>query len=253
MNEKTQIESSDTHRRIAFLDEWRGLCVILMVVYHLLFQMTMFGVEIPIYSPWLSTMQFFICSGFIFISGISSRFSKNNSKRGLTVFAAGLLITVVTYFFMPKLNIVFGILHCLGACMVLHGLFDLLPDKHLPFFWMIICAMLFALSWSVTDGYLGIFDIPLYTLPSELYKTGFLFPLGFMNAGFSSFDYFPLLPWMFLFFFGSNLGIVILRHKLPEFFYKKHLAFFGVIGRKALIIYILHAPIIYGVLYLIYK
>lgn len=45
----------------------------------------------------------------------------------------------------------------------------------------------------------------LFELPRQLYSVPFLFPLGLPGPGFYSADYFPLIPWIFLFWTGLFL------------------------------------------------
>ena len=66
---------------------------------------------------------------------------------------------------------------------------------------------------------------------------------------FFSSDYFPLLPWVFVFFFGVFLGRLAKEGKFPRFFAASHIPFFAFTGRHALLIYILHQPVILGISY----
>ena len=87
-------------------------------------------------------------------------------------------------------------------------------------------------------------------LPRALYDAGFLFPLGLHPLIFASADYYPLLPWIFLFLAGYWLGEAFLQRRVPEFCYREHLPALGWIGRHALIIYLVHQPVVYGVLWI---
>ena len=70
-----------------------------------------------------------------------------------------------------------------------------------------------------------------------------LWMLGIVAPGFSSADYFPLLPWVFLFFAGYYL--YELRQGEPC---ALRLPFVTAIGRHSLLIYLLHQPLVYGAL-----
>lgn len=65
--------------------------------------------------------------------------------------------------------------------------------------------VLFLFLRSVPMGYLGIGELQLFELPRQLYSVPFLFPLGLPGPGFYSADYFPLIPWIFLFWTGLFL------------------------------------------------
>ena len=90
-------------------------------------------------------------------------------------------------------------------------------------------------------------------LPSFLYANELTAYLGFPKSGFFSADYVPVIPWLFLFFFGYFLYKIFERYgwlKALSFVSVKPLEF---VGRHALPIYVLHQPVIYGALYLIFK
>ena len=239
-----------TTRRIVLLDELRGLSVLLMVIYHGLYDLVfLFGLNFPFFSWPMRYLQLYICSSFILISGICSRLSRNNVKRGLVVLAIALAMTVITRLFMPSQQILFGILHFLGIAMIIHGVFLNHPRKLLPNFWgALLHFALFAFTWGVSSGFVGFFGLIRLPLPSFLYQLPFLFPLGFPSAGFFSSDYFPLLPWIFLFFAGSYIGNTLRTDTLPLYFYRSHTAFLAFVGRHSLLIYVLHQPLLYGIM-----
>ena len=93
----------------------------------------------------------------------------------------------------------------------------------------------------------------LITLPGFLYANYFTAYLGFYPFGFFSTDYFPLIPWLFLFWAGFYLhhlaertaqGLRPLRRSVcPPL---------GWLGRNSLMLYLLHQPVIYGVLTVVF-
>ncbi|MBR4240953.1 MAG: DUF1624 domain-containing protein, partial [Eubacterium sp.] len=169
------------------------------------------------------------------------------------VFGAGLAVTLVTAVIMPKIGITgaeiyFGILSCLGLCMIIAGLIMPLIEKSNAIIGMAVCAVLFAVFYSVGSGSL-LFG--LIKLPKALYQTNYLMPLGFYNSSFESADYFALFPWLFMFLFGAFLGKYAKGGAFPEWTYKKHSKFLAFIGKNSLWFYLAHQPVIYGILYLI--
>lgn len=236
--------------RINLIDEARGVCIILVVVYHLFYSMTMvFGMEafyeifgvMRIYQPILPAM-------FILISGISFQLSRSNVKRGLILLLISAAITVILLIFMPKMVIWFGILHFLAVMNIGFGLIKKYIDKIPAAFGLIVFAVLFILTYNVHRGYIGIEGIWSYTLPEALYQTDFTAPLGFYTENFRSSDYVPILPWVFMFLIGTIIGRY--ANNLPPSLKKTHIRPLAFVGRHTLIIYLVHQPVIVAVLYL---
>lgn len=243
-------------KRVHLLDEIRGFCIILVVIYHTMYDLVyLFNINIPIFNSGIMRfLNIFFAGLLIFIAGASCNFSKNNIKRGSICFGFGLILTVVTYLFMPSSLILFGILHMLGVCMILYGLFEKYINKMPPLLMTIVLVLLFVITYQITNGkisFFGMFDI---FLPRKIYDIGFLFPFGFINSSFTSSDYFPLFPWVFCFFAGASIGRYLKCSKIDfSFAYKLRVPFLSYIGKKTLIIYILHQPIIYLVLLVIFS
>ena len=187
--------SDSNFRRVPLLDELRGLVILLMVFYHAAYDLVyIFGVNWPFFSsPLMHWLQLFIATSFITVSGICCRFSRNNLKRGLLTFGLGMVLTVVTSLFIPEQIVRFGVLHLLGASMVLFALLEPLLDRiPTPFGAPVFGFLLFATLY-VPYRAIGIPPL-LFRLPDALYESGWLFPFGFPAAGFYSSDYFPLVP-----------------------------------------------------------
>ena len=192
---------------------------------------------------------------FILIAGICSRLSRDIRKRGLLLAVIALLISLLTLLVLPALGfgdirVLFGVLHLLAASTLLFALLKKILDKLPALLGVIICLILFLLTAPVGQGYLGMLGFRA-ELPQALYQTNALFFLGFHKPDFVSFDYFPLLPYFFLFLFGSFMGKLVKEENLPAFCYTKHSAFFGLLGRHALPIYLLHVPVFYGLFYFV--
>ena len=128
--------------------------------------------------------------------------------------------------------IYFGVLHCLGLCMILWA-----PLKKLP-------------TWVL--GLLGIAIIALgFHFRSIRVDATWLFPLGLLHKGFASSDYFPLFPNLGYFLLGSVLGRTLYRNK-QTLFPKVNtqtpvLRALSFCGRLSLPIYLLHQPILSAV------
>ncbi len=236
--------------RIWLLDELRGVAVLGMVVYHAAYDLyAIFGVELPLFSPPLTWLQTYVCCSFILISGVSCRLSHNNLRRGAITFGVGLLMTAGTLIFMPSEAIWFGILHFLGCAMMLYALVGRFTDKLNP---LLGTAVFMALFLALVGIERGTVLFGTVAVPASFYRYAWLAPLGFPGGGFSSADYFPLLPWLLLFFCGSSFGWYFKERRLPAPMMKKHSAFLAGVGQNALAIYIVHQPVIYGLLWLVF-
>ena len=237
--------------RIWLLDELRGLAVVGMVIYHAAYDLwALFGVDFPLFSPPLSWLQLYVCCSFIIISGVSCRLSRSNFKRGALTFGVGLLMTAGTLIFMPSQTIWFGILHFLGCSMMLYALIGPAVERIPPLLGGALFLAAFLCLHGI-DGGTVLFGT--VALPVWLYRYAWLAPLGFPGGGFTSADYFPLLPWFLLFLCGASLGWYFKERRLPAFCLKRHSRFLAGVGQNALIIYIVHQPVVYGVLWLVFK
>lgn len=240
--------------RVGFLDELRGFAIICMVVYHLMVDLKfVFNVDVPIFfESWFDTIRDIFVGIFISISGIVSNYSRSNLKRGVQCFFIGMIMTFVTAFVSPGSPDLFGILHCLGVCMMLYGLGQRIFEKIPPFAGAVISVFLFMLTFNFKTGYSGIHGLFKVKMPEALYSTSVLFPLGFPGEKFVSLDYFPLFPWLFIFLAGAFYGVYVKKKRAPKFFYKTHIPFFAFAGRHSIWIYVLHQPVIYPILCLIF-
>ena len=234
---------SEQKKRIMIIDALRGVAVVLMVIHHLLYNLVYFlgAPEWLFTNPVFDVLHYIFAGLFILLSGISSRFSHSNIKRGLIVIAIAAVITVVTYFM--EMPIWFGVLHLLGFSMLFFGLtkklWNMIPRKVAPVFFI---ALIVASALDTT--YVDLI------VQNSIGRIG-LSVLGWPQQGFISYDYFPLLPWIFVFLLGTWVGSYIVERKLPAWFYEAEIRCFPAIGRKALIIYILHQPVLYGLVELI--
>lgn len=240
--------------RVGLLDEIRGFAIICMVVYHAMYDLKyIFGLDVPIFfDNWFDYIRDFFAGVFIFISGAVCRYSRSNMKRGIQCFFIGMVMTFVMPFFMSG-TIMFGILHFLGICMMIFGLsenaFDVLPAT----VGIILCVLMFVFTMNIGEGYLGFNGFLQINLPEKAYEVGVLFPLGLHSRTFYSSDYFPLLPWLFVFVGGSYFGVWAKNGSLPKFFYNTHVKWLATVGRYTIWIYVLHQPILYLIFSLIFR
>ena len=225
-------------RRFDVLDAWRTLAIVLMAVYHFLYDLYIFGVisADQLFSAPLHVLERFICCSFILLAGASARFSRNNLRRGLIVLAAGLAVELGAG--LAGQTIRWGVLMLLGSSMVLWHFLGGYLQKWRPTLLVLACAALYLL----TDWWTGAASV----------SVGWLYPLGLMGPGFYSADYFPLLPWFLLFLIGTAFGGWCLEHREHKLLAAPLPAALTWPGRHSLVIYVLHQPVLYGVCYLIW-
>lgn len=217
--------------RIWEVDFLRVVAIVLMTIFHFIYDLREFaGINIDYRdAPWrqIGTSAALL---FMFISGISSGLSRSTVSRGIKVLGYGMIVTVATYIAIPDIYIRFGILHFLGASMILSPVLRRLNN------WVL--AILAAI-------------IAYNPFSGLVLNSGILLPLGIKYRGFASADYYPLVPYLSVFILG------ILAYKL--YYYKKQSFFsFSIenpyltyISKNSLIIYLIHQPIIIAGLYLL--
>ena len=230
-------------KRIWELDALRGLCILGVIVVHFLFDISSLYDLVDLHSPTFNFIALWGGNLFLVISGICVTLGSHPVRRGLIVFGAGLAITAVTGgMYLLGLQgrdiiIWFGVLHCLGLCMILWPLLRRFPLWALG----LLCGSILLI---------GHFFVHRVDHP-------WLVILGFTFPGFSSGDYFPLLPNMGYFLWGALLGKTLYRKKQTLFpKVDPHwlpIRFLSRCGRLSLPIYLLHQPILTGLIWLMLK
>lgn len=239
--------------RYNLIDVIRALAIISMVAYHLCYDIfVVFGVDTgfdqqPLVILWERT----ICFSFIIVSGVALNFSRHPYRRGIIVNLCGIAVTVTTLLFQPSQQVWFGILNLIGCGMLITAALRKLFDRLHPAVGMTLSMAAFALTYGLPSRYIGFFSIPFTDLPPALYFSKYLAPLGLMSDDFFSADYFPLIPWLFLFIFGYFLWRYITLRGYVKLFYF-NIPALSFIGRHSLIIYMAHQPIIYAICALIF-
>lgn len=223
--------------RIHGLDLLRGLMVLLMVLHHAAFSYYyVFDGAVNLYRPFIGLVQIVAVSVFFSVSGVSSGLSHSNVQRGIKTLAFALLISIVTYLLGPQYFISFGVIHCLGSCMLFHGLLkgttDRLFGKATPLVWLSFYVIFYFLSYKQVS------------FPG-------LFWLGYYNTSYYSADYYPLLPWLFMYLFGGSVSRYVIEGRFPAWFYRVRCKVLEWIGTHALYVYVLHQPIIWGLLFVV--
>lgn len=124
---------------------------------------------------------------FLFIAGWMCTLSRNNVKRALKYAAAALIVWIATTLVSVDDSVNFGIIYCMAACTAVVALTRPVLQK-IPGSWGIAaCLVLFALTRGI---------------PKAIYPLPYLAWLGFPSPGFVSGDYYPLIPFVFMYLTG---------------------------------------------------
>lgn len=225
----------DNPRRIWELDFFRGIALLLMIFFHLIFDLAdIYGYKINYESGTYHYIGRTAVILFIIISGISSTLSKNNIKRGTEIFAFALLITLVTHFAGQGLEVKFGILHFMGISMIIYPLLAKIKSPYLTV--------------------LGVIIVVLGNYFSHITTTkDYFFILNLTSSSFYSSDYYPLLPWIGLYILGILLGRHVYREKKSIFQWRMKDNLVMMAGRNTLLVYLLHQPVLLALLFIIFK
>ncbi len=231
------------------LDLLRTMAIFLMIVYHVGFDLWAFwGVPLNLTTLAWRIPQRAAALLFLTLVGMSAHVSwerhrteepslrsayRRPLRRGLTVLAWGLAITIVTYVLMPEQYVRFGILHLIGVSMLLLPFLSGRPR------WAAMLGLLMIAT--------GILIAPLRA------QTSLLLPFGVKPIGFQTLDYYPLLPWGGVPFLGLALASVLYHRTPPPQNPPAWLKALSLAGRHSLLLYLIHQPIILLTLWLIMR
>ena len=232
-----------TLERYRELDALRGIAVLCMITYHFFFDIAYFyWYDIEVFTGAWKLFARGTGAIFLLAVGICAVISWERTekkeriwkalKRGMIIFACGMIISAVTWIIAPHSFVKFGILHLIGISALLQPIFSVFKK------WNAVIGLLFV-----------IVGISFTTKPVESWL---LFPFGLEYPGMQSLDYYPLFPWFGVILIGMALGQWLYRparHRvctsLGSIAYPLPLLW---CGRRALLLYFLHQPVILFIL-----
>lgn len=223
-------------RRIWEIDCARSVAILLMIVFHLVVDLK----DFYFYNiNYLTGFWFYVgkLSAILFIltAGISSTLNTQALlKHGLKIFLWGMTLTGITYFYNPLTYIRFGILHLLGCSIISYKFLSTLRP-----IWLLLAGVI-------------LLDMG-YTFTPAIVTPPYLFPLGLVTSAFESIDYYPLIPWYGVFLVGAAVGKILYTKRqsiLPRVTAPLLTTY---LGKRSLIIYLIHQPLLLAILYIIYR
>ena len=220
------------------LDAIRGFALLHMVLFHTLFDLRYFGTRNLLgIKNWPDSFFDHYSTGiaisFLTLVGVSARIRKKNFFNPLIrVFIASVVVSVASVVAHTSLPIYFGILHLITLSLLLMPL---------------------TLRWPRLFSVLGLIFVAIGFSQPNL--SGVIFEwIGLAHNPLRMGDYFPIFPWLGFVWIGSGIAHFAIQSSLsfhwserwavrPE---SKALSF---LGRHTLFIYILHQPLILGLLW----
>jgi uncharacterized membrane protein len=225
--------------RVFALDVLRVFAIVMMIIFHFIYDLKYFGYvawDTPLgngFRQWRSSIVF--C--FVFAMGISMGLAHGKGRRPRAfwirlgqIFACALLISAVTLFMFPESWIYFGILHF----MVIASLFTFALVRR-PWFSLLLGSLILVSFWA---GW-----VP-YGWPINLISG---------LPGYTE-DFASPFPWLGVAFIGSFIGQ---RLATDANFNAKISCWkrggwlgklIGFAGQRSLSIYMLHQPVLFGLI-----
>lgn len=232
--------------RLWEIDTLRGVAVITMIIFHLMWDLWYFRVlpDIVLYAGFWKYFQRFTACSFILLAGLSLTLVYRRMEhqdqalrvfflRGLRIFAWGMLITLIVS--LAGVGYVhFGVLHLIGFSIAAAYPF-------LRFKWVnILLWLCFSVAgWAVAQVHVA---------------TSLLVWLGLTPRVYLPADFFPLLPWFGVALLGIGLGNLLYTERgrvfpLPDLSRWLPVRFLRILGSHSLLIYLVHQPILFGILF----
>ncbi len=236
---------STNHRdnRIYTLDAIRALAVLLMIIFHFSFDLSVFGLAQIDFSRDYFWWLFPRVIVFLFLIAVGASLAvvkdralltpKRMLKRFFKLGFLALLISVFTYFAFRPSWIYFGTLHCIAICSLMAWPILLMPRN-----WRMLCSLIITL----------VLWIPVFT-------NDYIWP--WIRLDHASMDYIPALPWFGIVTLGMLLeesgALLWAESKLKPMFKSKLFTPFIWMGKESLKIYMIHQPILYALVFLAAK
>lgn len=232
----------DTASRFLEIDVTRGIAILMMILFHTIFDISFFGIApVNVATGFWRWFAMATATLFLLVAGISLVVSHARSaaklsgfaltkkflKRGAGIFTCGLLVTVATWLYLSEGFVIFGILHLIGVSVMLSPLF---------------------FRFGKSNILLGLLCIAGGFFTRNVHGPIWLLPLGVYPASFVSVDYTPLIPWFGAVLIGMGVGEFLYSGGIRRFegprLPGRVAAPLAFVGQHSLAIYLVHQPVI---------
>lgn len=221
------------------VDVLRGSAIVLMVIFHFSYNLAAFDwwdINTDKQIEWRIFRKIIVTS-FLLAVGMSSYLAYSKqlnvlklAKSTFKLLAIAALITVGSLFMYPTTWVYFGIIHFIAVALPISVLFVRLP--HTALIVGVTCLISYQLGWISMH--------PLWLWTKE-----------YVNLPQTSTDLVNFIPWISSVLIGIYLmHKQLFKLKVPCNQLSQTLALFG---RHSLAIYLIHQPIMYGVMFAISK
>jgi uncharacterized membrane protein len=230
--------SANRERRQS-IDIYRGLAILAMVAYHATWDLNYYRiieVGIGVDALWFA-LQRSIVTAFLLLVGAGLWLAHKHGidwrgfwKREAILVAAALGVSAVTWFQFGEYFAYFGVLHAIALSSLLA-----LPLVRAPLWAAIGVAVIFLFLPAV--------------FVSDLFNTRWLAWIGFFTAVSETADLVPMFPWFGVVLIGM-LGMRLFENT-PAFIWSSGAPWaraLAWIGRWSLIIYLVHQPLLFGLI-----
>ncbi|WP_112309113.1 DUF1624 domain-containing protein [Pseudogemmobacter bohemicus] len=230
-------------QRLILIDLARSLALMCMVVFHFTLDLGMFGL-IPPATAFTGFFWYFArltAGSFLFLAGMGLWMSYSTAirwpaffRRLAKIVAAAALVSVVTWFAMPEFWIFYGILHSIAVSSLLGLLFLRMLAPVL----LAVAALVFALPWFWSDPAFG----------------GLLTWIGLSGQVPLTADFEPVFPWFAPFLAGMAVARIFARFDIWRRISPPPSRLLNALawpGRHSLAIYLIHQPLLIGMLALL--
>ena len=255
--------------RLSLIDFLRTVALVNMVAFHACYDhFVVYGANsnwdlLPATHVW----QQFIVLSFIFVSGMSFQLLSKSSleqqnkqanwlrpvRQGIKLLLLGEIITLAILYFLPSEEIHYGVLTFMGLAVLLTSTLEnhtwQILNKLPSTIGIVLCTLLFILTYQTQYGLASFFTWKIAKWPEWIYAQNYAL-LGFPSKEFFSTDYVPLLPHIFMYWLGFYT-YSFMQAKAPELLASCNWERFNRFGRHTLAIYLVHQPLLLGLLFLL--